>query len=33
MRAELESMLKEPFYFECFMPKTPLMPLRQNHKT
>jgi len=26
-------MLKEPKYLECFMIKTPLKPLRQNHKT
>lgn len=26
-------MLKEPSYVECFMVKTPLVPLRQNHQT
>ena len=30
---ELRNMLKEPQYLECFMIKTPLKPLRQNHKT
>jgi len=30
---ELRNMLKEPKYLECFMIKTPLKPLRQNHKT
>lgn len=33
MKQELERMLKEPSYVECFMVKTPLKPLRQNHKT
>jgi len=26
-------MLIEPKYIECFMVKTPLVPLRHNHKT
>lgn len=26
-------MLQEPKYLECFMPKTPLVPLKKNHKT
>lgn len=30
---ELRMMLKEPKYVECFMIRTPLKPLRQNHKT
>ncbi len=33
MQHELKMMLKEPRYVECFMIKTPLKPLRQNHKT
>jgi len=33
MQDELRAMLKEPRYIECFMVKTPLVPLRQNHKT
>jgi hypothetical protein len=33
MQHELKLMLKEPRYVECFMIKTPLKPLRQNHKT
>ena len=33
MKTELRNMLKEPKYVECFMIKTPLKPLRQNHKT
>lgn len=33
MRKELDQMLIEPNYIECFMVKTPLVPLRQNHKT
>ena len=33
MQSELRAMLKEPYYLECFMIKTPLKPLRQNHKT
>jgi hypothetical protein len=30
---ELHQMLKEPKYIECFMMKTPMVPLRKNHKT
>jgi hypothetical protein len=26
-------MLIEPRYIECFMVKTPLVPLKHNHKT
>lgn len=33
MRNELIQMLEVPRYLECFMVKTPLVPLRQNHKT
>lgn len=33
MQNELKSMLKIPRYIECFMVKTPLVPLRKNHKT
>lgn len=33
LQNELKNMLKEPKYVECFMIKTPLKPLRQNHKT
>mmetsp|Transcript_18520 Transcript_18520/g.17615 ORF Transcript_18520/g.17615 Transcript_18520/m.17615 type:complete len:110 (+) Transcript_18520:1177-1506(+) len=33
MKEELESILKEPTYCECFMIKTPLIPLKPNHKT
>lgn len=32
-QTELRNMLKEPRYLECFMIKTPLKPLRKNHKT
>lgn len=31
MRKELQQMLIEPRYIECFMVKTPLVPLKQNH--
>ena len=30
---ELTSMLKEPIYFECFMRRVPLVPIKPNHKT
>jgi len=30
---ELEGMLQEPKYLECFMVRAPLVPLRKNHKT
>ena len=33
MANELRQMLVEPRYLECFMVRTPLVPLRQNHKT
>mgnify|MGYP006950260717 CR=1 FL=1 len=33
MKNDLRSMLKNPHYIECFMVKTPMVPLRQNHKT
>jgi len=33
MQVELEGMLREPSYMECFMIKTPLAPLKKNHKT
>jgi palmitoyltransferase len=33
LQNELRSMLKEPQYLECFMVKTPLVPLRKNVKT
>ena len=33
LKAELENMLKKPVYIECFLPKLPLVPLRQNHKS
>ena len=33
MANELKQMLVEPRYLECFMVRTPLVPLRQNHKT
>jgi len=26
-------MLTEPSYIECFMVRTPLVPLKKNHKT
>ena len=33
LQTELKSMLEQPFYLECFMVRTPLVPLRKNHKT
>jgi hypothetical protein len=33
MGDELKNMLKQPNYVECCMVRTPLVPLRQNHKT
>ena len=33
LQRELHQMLKQPRYIECFMVRTPLLPLRQNHKT
>lgn len=33
MIAELQQMLKVPRYIECFMIKTPMVPLKPNHKT
>ena len=30
---ELKQMLKVPRYIECFMIKTPMVPLKPNHKT
>lgn len=33
MKADLQNMLKEPKYIECFMVKTPMVKLRKNHKT
>jgi hypothetical protein len=33
MKADLQSLLKEPKYIECFMVKTPMVKLRKNHKT
>jgi hypothetical protein len=32
-RLDLESMLAPPSYWECLMIKTPLIPLKPNHKT
>jgi hypothetical protein len=32
-RNELEVMLARPSYWECLMIKTPLVPLKPNHKT
>lgn len=33
MKMDLQNMLKEPKYIECFMVKTPMVKLRRNHKT
>lgn len=33
LQKELHEILKEPWYLECFMVKTPLVPLRRNVKT
>lgn len=33
MKQELNQMLTEPSYIECFMVRTPLVPLKKNHKT
>lgn len=33
MIKELQQMLKVPKYIECFMIKTPMVPLKPNHKT
>ena len=33
LKTELENMLQEPVYIECCLPKIPLVPIRQNHKT
>eukprot|EP00351_Strombidinopsis_sp_SopsisLIS2011_P000725 CAMPEP_0116873286 /NCGR_PEP_ID=MMETSP0463-20121206/4317_1 /TAXON_ID=181622 /ORGANISM="Strombidinopsis sp, Strain SopsisLIS2011" /LENGTH=96 /DNA_ID=CAMNT_0004514917 /DNA_START=1034 /DNA_END=1324 /DNA_ORIENTATION=- len=33
LREDLFSMLKHPSYLECMMVKTPLIPLKPNHKT
>lgn len=33
LKLELQQMLKVPRYIECFMIKTPLVPLQKNHKT
>ena len=33
LNAELQNMLQEPVYIECCLPKIPLVPIRQNHKT
>lgn len=30
---DLKNMLQHPAYLECFMVKTPLVPLKPNHKT
>lgn len=32
-RLEMETMLARPSYWECLMIKTPLVPLKPNHKT
>ena len=33
LKAELNQMLQEPVYFECFMRRVPLVPIRPNHRT
>jgi hypothetical protein len=33
IKGDLQNMLKEPKYIECFMVRTPLVKLRRNHKT
>jgi hypothetical protein len=33
MKNELRQMLLKPKYIECFMVKTPLVPLKKNHQT
>jgi hypothetical protein len=33
LRKELELILVEPKYLECFLVKTPLVKLKKNHKT
>jgi len=33
LKADLKAMLKTPSYWECFMIKAPLTPLKPNHKT
>ena len=33
LKTELQNMLKEPVYIECCLPKIPLVPMKQNHKT
>ena len=33
LKTELINILKEPVYIECCLPKIPLVPMRQNHKT
>ena len=30
---ELNGMLREPVYLECFMRRVPLKPIKPNHKT
>lgn len=33
LRRDLKNMLAKPRFIECLMVKTPLVPLKPNHKT